>query len=85
MSEMTLSNCINIPVHWGGYLVNLFAGMANNPNDMKPQSDPVSTKNDQAIGYILSIVNYVSLPLGMVIKADKNRCYHCGVTSGFIV
>lgn len=67
MSDITLSNCTNLAVQWGWggfYIVNLFACMATDPNEMKSQGDPESSKNDHAISYISSVANHVVLAWG---------------------
>ena len=56
MSDNTLSNCNNLAVQWswgGFYIVNLFAYMATDQNDMKKQKEKVGKLNDKTIKYII--------------------------------
>ncbi|MDH3353410.1 MAG: DUF1643 domain-containing protein [Nanoarchaeota archaeon] len=67
MCDTTLCNCNNLAAQWGWggfYIVNLFAYMATDPNDMNSQENPIGELNNQAIKHICDQVSMTVLAWG---------------------
>ncbi|WP_162525047.1 DUF1643 domain-containing protein [Marinobacter sp. BW6] len=76
LSDTTLSNCNNLAVQWGWggfYIINIFAYMATNQNDMRAQADPNGPKNDEAITSISNTTECVVLAWGNGHRSRSNQ------------
>lgn len=74
-SDLTMSNCTNLAVQWGGgfYILNLFAYIATDPKDLPAGSERVGPMNDQAIRYIIEKCDFIVLAWG---NGNKVRSKH---------